>query len=61
LTIEFDEDIETLKKLGLNGVQAKAYLTLLKIGPSKANEIAKASNVARPDIYRTIIKLQEVR
>ncbi|MCW4018124.1 MAG: hypothetical protein NWF00_05535 [Candidatus Bathyarchaeota archaeon] len=60
MTIEFDEDIKTLKKLGLNGVQARAYLTLLRIGPSKANEIAKAANVARPDIYRTIVKLQEL-
>jgi sugar-specific transcriptional regulator TrmB len=55
-----DGDIETLTKLGLNGVQARAYLTLLRIGPSKAKEVAKASNIARPDIYRTISKLQEL-
>lgn len=55
-----DEDIETLTKLGLNGVQARAYLTLLRIGPSKAKEVAKASNIARPDIYRTITKLHEL-
>jgi sugar-specific transcriptional regulator TrmB len=53
-------DIETLTKLGLNGVQARAYLTLLRIGPSKAKEVAKASSIARPDIYRTITKLQEL-
>jgi sugar-specific transcriptional regulator TrmB len=60
MMINPDEDIETLTKLGLNGVQARAYLTLLRIGPSKAKEVAKASNIARPDIYRTISKLQEL-
>ncbi len=56
----FDQDIETLVKLGLNGVQAKAYLTLLRIGPEKAKEIAKNSRIARPDIYRTLAKLHEL-
>ena len=55
-----DEDIETLVKLGLNVVQAKAYLTLLRVGPEKAKEIARASRIARPDIYRTLAKLHEL-
>jgi sugar-specific transcriptional regulator TrmB len=46
--------------LGLNGVQARAYLTLIRLGPAKAKEIARASSIARPDIYRTISKLQEL-
>ena len=36
------------------------YLALVKSGPSKAPEIAKVSNVARPDVYRTISRLQDM-
>ena len=36
------------------------YLALVKNGPSKAPEIAKVSGVARPDVYRTISKLQDM-
>jgi sugar-specific transcriptional regulator TrmB len=55
-----EDDVNTLMKLGLNRLQARAYLTLLKLGPEKAKEIAKAANIARPDIYRTLSKLLEV-
>jgi sugar-specific transcriptional regulator TrmB len=55
-----DNDISTLTMLGLNGAQAKAYLTLIRLGPAKAKEVAKAASIARPDIYRIISKLQEL-
>ena len=55
-----EEDAQTLTKLGLNCVQARVYLSLIRTGPAKAKQIASASNVARPDVYRTLSKLQEM-
>ncbi|MCW4006249.1 MAG: helix-turn-helix domain-containing protein [Candidatus Bathyarchaeota archaeon] len=59
-TAGVEDDIQTLVRLGLNGVQAKIYLGLLRTGLAKAQEIAKASGVARPDVYRTLAQLQEI-
>ena len=36
------------------------YLALVKSGSSRAPEIAKVSGVARPDVYRTISRLQDM-
>ena len=55
-----DEDSQTLSRLGLTGTEARAYLALVKSGPSRATEIAKVSNMARPDVYRTISRLQNL-
>ena len=55
-----DEDSQTLSRLGLTVTEAKVYLALAKGGPSKAPEIAKASGVGRPDVYRTISRLQDM-
>ena len=55
-----DEDYKTLSKLGLTGTEARVYLALVKSGPSRAPEIAKISNVARPDVYRAISRLQDM-
>jgi sugar-specific transcriptional regulator TrmB len=55
-----DEDTQTLSKLGLTNAEARVYLALVKNGPSKAPDAAKDSEVARPDVYRTISKLQEL-
>ena len=46
--------------MGLTGTEARVYLALVKSGPSKAPEIAKVSDVARPDVYRTISRLQDM-
>ena len=51
-------EISTLKDLGLTHNQARVYLTLVELGPSKAEEISKSSEVTRQDIYRIIPSLQ---
>lgn len=58
-TIE-DSEIQTLTNLGLTMIQAKVYLTLAKFGVSKTSAISKISNVARPDVYRTLTQLYEI-
>lgn len=57
-----DDDlyIQTLMKLGLTFLQAKIYLTLAKLGKAEAKTISKASNVARPDVYRVMPTLEKV-
>jgi len=54
------EDLQTLNNLGLTLLQAKVYLALLQSEPIKAGMLAKASQVARPDVYRTLLKLLEL-
>jgi sugar-specific transcriptional regulator TrmB len=45
--------------LGFTLVEAKVYLTLVKNGPLSASAISKISKIGRPDVYRTILKLQQ--
>ena len=54
------EDVQTLNDLGLTFLQAKVYLALLQNETMKAGVLAKASQVGRPDVYRTLPKLQEL-
>jgi sugar-specific transcriptional regulator TrmB len=54
------DDIQTLTDLGLSLLQAKTYLNLAKLGKANVQTIAKASNVARQDIYRVMPKLQKL-
>jgi sugar-specific transcriptional regulator TrmB len=53
-----EEDIQLLKKLGLSGLQAKVYLTLLKTGKASANTVSTLSGTDRSDTYKTLLKLQ---
>lgn len=55
-----EEKEETLKGLGLSGIQARVYLTLIRSGRSSAKTLSKQSNVARPDIYRIMTHLQRL-
>ncbi|MCW4025466.1 MAG: PAS domain S-box protein [Candidatus Bathyarchaeota archaeon] len=55
-----DEDIKTLTGLGVNGTQAKIFLTLIKAGTSTIREVAELSGVARPDTYRALSELQNM-
>jgi sugar-specific transcriptional regulator TrmB len=57
---KLSEELQTLSDLGLTLIQARVYSALVWYGPSKVSEIAKNSNVARPDVYRTLLKLQEI-
>jgi sugar-specific transcriptional regulator TrmB len=54
------DDSEALTGLGLTERQAKVYLALLRIGPSKAEAISIASSVYRPEVYRVVDSLQEI-
>ena len=50
--------VSTLKDLGLTHNQARIYLAVIELGPSKADEISKVSEVTRQDIYRVMPSLQ---
>jgi sugar-specific transcriptional regulator TrmB len=41
-------------------VQARVYLALVDYGPSRVSAISKISKVARPDVYSTLSKLQQL-
>ena len=51
--------LQILEDLGLTSLQARVYLALLESGPLRVSEISKISNVARPDVYRNLSKLQK--
>lgn len=53
--------IEQLNALGLNGRQAKVYLTLLQLGSATAIEIAKAARYKHPTVYDVLDVLKEKR
>ena len=55
-----DEHIQTLIEFGLTFLQAKTYLALAKLGKANVKAIAKASNVARQDIYRIMLTLEKL-
>lgn len=55
-----DPCIQTLMKLGLTLLQAKAYLALAQLGKAEVKTISKTSNVARPDIYRVMPTLEKI-
>ena len=58
--ISQDQDTQTLIALGLTVLEAKVYLALAKVGKATiAATISNTSKVARPDVYRTLVKLQE--
>ncbi|WP_148883359.1 TrmB family transcriptional regulator [Thermococcus aciditolerans] len=53
------EIIEKLKLLGLKEYEAKVYAALVILGPSKASEIAKESEVPRPKVYDVLKELHK--
>lgn len=55
-----DEEIKTLVRLGLTFCQARTFIALSNIGEATIEEIARASHIARPNIYQTIATLQEM-
>ncbi|MEM4244306.1 MAG: helix-turn-helix domain-containing protein [Candidatus Bathyarchaeia archaeon] len=58
--LQEDEQIQILSKLGLTYLQAKTYLALAKLGKADVKTIARASKVARQDIYRIMPALQNM-
>ena len=56
-----ENDVQTLRELGLTIPQGKVYLALIKLGgESNANTIFKLSKVARQDVYRILDELQQL-
>ena len=55
-----DEENRVLAELGLTITQAKAYLTLCRLGASTPKKISKESKIARQDTYRILVDLQEM-
>jgi len=52
-----DEIIEKLQKLGLTKYESLAYITLLKLGPSKATDITKESGIPHTRVYDVLSSL----
>lgn len=48
---------EELKLLGLNDIDIKVYLTLLKLGQSSASQIAEKAGIPRASIYDVLERL----
>ena len=55
-----EEDAQILKQLGFSISQAKVYFALLSLGKSNGKTIWQYSGVARQDIYRILLELQEM-
>lgn len=53
-------ELKVLVDLGLTPVSAKVYLTLHKFGALEISKLAELAKVARPDTYRTLLKLQKL-
>jgi len=52
-----DEIIEKLQKLGLTKYESLAYVTLLKLGPSKATDITRESGIPHTRVYDVLSSL----
>jgi sugar-specific transcriptional regulator TrmB len=57
--MKIEGKIQTLTNLGLTVDQARLYLALLQCGPATARQLASASKIARPDIYRIIPTIEK--
>lgn len=57
-----EEHYQTFVNLGLTYLQAKVYVTLLKLGDvgAEVRKIASASAIARQDVYRILPALQKM-
>lgn len=53
--------IEKLRKLGLTGYEAQAFVALLKLGDAEANEIAVKAKIPMGRIYNVLSNLEEFR
>lgn len=54
-----EEATEILNRLGLTSSQIKVYLTLLKLDKATAKTIANNSKVARQEVYRVLVELED--
>jgi sugar-specific transcriptional regulator TrmB len=56
----FEEDCQTLTKLGLTKLQAKVYLALAKMDQATLTSISSSLKVDRANVYRVIAHLQKI-
>jgi sugar-specific transcriptional regulator TrmB len=54
-----EEATQILNRLGLTSSQTKVYLTLLKLEQATAKTISNNSKVARQEVYRVLVELEE--
>ncbi|WP_297497477.1 TrmB family transcriptional regulator [Thermococcus sp.] len=52
-----EEIVEKLQRLGLTKYESLAYITLLKLGPSKATDITKESGIPHTRVYDVLSSL----
>jgi sugar-specific transcriptional regulator TrmB len=57
---DFEQDITILTKIGLTPLQAQVYLTLAKLTEASIKSLSVASNVDRANVYRVLIRLQDL-
>jgi sugar-specific transcriptional regulator TrmB len=55
-----EEDIQALNDMGLSILQAKIFLSLVKLGEVNVGTISKSSNIVRQDIYRIMPTLEKL-
>jgi len=60
VVIGSEEDLQIFVDLGLTLLQAKIYLSLVGSGRANVKRISQVTRVSRPDIYRSIYKLQDL-
>jgi sugar-specific transcriptional regulator TrmB len=59
--LNFIDDAQTLKHLGLTASQAKVYLALLRLATdNESTTIAKFAGIPRQDVYRLLAELQQI-
>lgn len=58
--LAFQDEVQTLRRLGLTLDQARVYLTLARSGASTVKTISIVSRIPREDVYRIMPKLQKL-
>ncbi len=57
--MDFQDQVETLTRLGLTINQSKIFIALVQSNLSTVAQIAKSANLAREVVYRTLPKLEK--
>lgn len=60
IIVKEEEIVAALQNFGLSEYESRAYMTLVRIGPSRAGKIAHAANVPQAKIYNTLDGLADM-
>lgn len=55
-----EDEILHLHRFGLTSLQAKVYVSLLKLGPCHASQIGSQVAIVRPEVYRVLRELSTI-